>query len=361
MEALKDIYFQKEFVEKLSSEIKVKTPDFDSEKFESKLLDSTFTSLELKEKLRKTAEVLGECFTLNFEDELSVLKDVAPQFNDFESMVFPEFVDVYGQGHFDLSLEALSYFTQFGSSEFAIRSFMNKDVDKVMAYMYELAKHKHPYVRRFATEGCRPKLPWAKSVKALNDKSYLLKIIEILDLLKNDPSEFVRKSVANNLNDISKLDPDLVLDKAYSWHGQTKETDWILKHGLRTLLKKGNKKALELWGVNDASHINVQRFEFEEQNQVIGKVSYLTVRLKVDQSKRVRGAYVLHYLKKRGQLSPKTFSFFEKDLEKGEHEFRRKVNFKDMSTRTHISGVHKVDMVVNGDVLASFEFVLGDS
>jgi len=224
-----------------------------------------------------------------------------------------------------------------------------------------LATHEHPFVRRFATEGCRPKLPWAKSVKALNDKSYLIKIIEILDLLKNDPSEFVRKSVANNLNDISKLDPDLVLDKAYLWHGQTKETDWIIKHGLRTLLKKGNKKALELWGVNDAAHIKVDRFEFEEQEQVIGKVSYLTVRLKVGQPKRVRGAYVLHYLKKRGQLSPKTFSFFEKDLEKGEHEFRRKVNFKDMSTRTHISGVHKVDMVVNGDVLASFEFVLGES
>ncbi len=187
-------------------------------------------------------------FSLKYEDALSILKEVAPKFTDFESMVFPEFVDVYGQEHFELSLEALSYFTQFGSSEFAIRSFMNKDVDKVMDYMYELARHEHPYVRRFASEGCRPKLPWAKSVKALSDKMYLLKIVGILDLLKNDPSEFVRKSVANNLNDISKLDPDLVLDKAYSWHGHTKETDWILKHGLRTLLKKGNKRALELWG-----------------------------------------------------------------------------------------------------------------
>ncbi len=140
---------------------------------------------------------------------------------------------------------------------------------------------------------------------------YLLKIVGILDLLKNDPSEFVRKSVANNLNDISKLDPDLVLDKAYSWHGHTKENRLDSKTWFKnTFKKRGIKRALELWGVDDASHISIERFEFEEQKQVIGKVSYLTVRLKVDQTKRVRGAYVLHYLKKRGQLSPKTFSFF---------------------------------------------------
>lgn len=359
MELLKNIFFQEAFIIELSQHLEKASSDFKSDSFKKILLDKAYTSLELKEKLRKCAEVIGECLELDYVDALKVLTKVAPHFEDFDSMVFPEFVDVYGQEHFEESLEALAELTKYGSSEFAIRRFIEQDTDRVLAYMAKLANHEHDYVRRFASEGCRPKLPWAIAVKSLNEPENLKKILKILEVLKSDDSLFVRKSVANNLNDISKIDKEMVLSKAKEWIGHNEHTDWILKHGLRTLLKRGDNEALALWGLNDPEGMEVTHFHLENEKPKIGDTTYLIVSFDVAETKKIRGAFNVHYLKKNGSHSVKTFAFFEKEFQAGTYTHKRKISFKEMSTRKHYAGIHKIDMVMNGEDKARIEFELG--
>lgn len=360
MDLLKDRYFQEPFIRTLCKNISDLTTHFDSDFFMGKLLAKSFTSLELKDKLRGCALVIGESFTLDYLESVEVLKKIAPNFDDFDSMVFPEFVDVYGQDYFEESLDALAFLTQYGSSEFAIRSFARRDTERVLDYMHGLASHRHEYVRRFASEGCRPKLPWAMSVKSLNDEKNLHKIMAILEILKEDESLFVRKSVANNLNDISKLDSALVLSTAQKWIGQNDHTDWILKHGLRTLLKKGNKEALALWGLDNATGVDVISLHLENDTLHIGDTSYLVVSFTVAMDKKLRGAFNVHYLKKNASHSIKTFAFFEKEFKPGTYTIKKKISFREMSTRKHYAGQHMIDMVVNGEDKMSLAFDLGD-
>ncbi len=359
MELLKNKFFQKEFIYKLADGISLRTDEFDSELFLKKLTNKTYTNLELKEKLRVCAVTIGECLRLDYFDSIDVLMDVVTDIdNGFNTLVFPEFIDVYGREYFDKSLEALEYFTVFGSSEFAIRSFANKDIDKVLIFMKRLAKSDNEHKRRFASEGCRPKLPWAKSVKNLNDEIYVVKVLEILDILKEDTSKYVRKSVANNINDISKLYPKIVLKIATNWINKNEKTDWILKHGLRTLLKEGNKDALRLWGFDNSKGVEILDFHIENDDVYIGDTTYVFVTFNVKEKKKIRGDFRVHYLKNNGSHSTKTFSFFKKTFTSGTHAIKKKISFKEMSTRKHYVGMHKIDMVINGDAKKQIEFNL---
>ena len=117
-----------------------------------------------------------------------------------------------------------------------------------MQRMLVWSKHPHPSVRRLSSEGCRPRLPWAMGLPAFKKDPSL--ILPILENLKCDPSEYVRRSVANNLNDIAKDHPDIALKIAKKWKGVDPATDWIIKHGGRTLLKRGHESILNLHGFN---------------------------------------------------------------------------------------------------------------
>lgn len=359
MEQLKNMFFQETFIVNLSDEILANSESFDKENFEKVLLGEEFCNLELKAKLRQCAITIGDCMDTAYLDSIDILEKVAPKFSNFDALVFPEFVDVYGQDYIDESLEALGYFTSFGSSEFAIRSYANRDLDKVFELMNRLALSKDENQRRFASEGIRPKLPWAKSVKKLSDLDYIHKILEILEILKDDSALFVRKSVANNLNDISKLEPQLVLDKAKNWYGKSENVDWILKQGLRTLLKKGDKEALSIWGLNDSTGVLVESLDLEKEEVNIGDVTSLVSTFTVENNKKIRGEFKVHYLKMNGSHSIKTFSFFEKDFKAGRFTMKKKISFKEMSTRKHYPGLHKIEMVINGDVKMQIEFQLG--
>ena len=149
------------------------------------------------------------------------------------------------------------------------------------------------------------------------------------------------------------------ISQAKGWIGKSDNTDWILKHGLRTLLKKGNKEALSLWGLNDSTGVEVQEFYLENDQVNIGDTTFLVVTFKVLDKKKIRGAFNVHYLKKNGSHSPKTFSFFEKNFNTGTYTMKKKISFKEMSTRKHYEGIHKIDMVINGDDKVRVEFSLG--
>jgi hypothetical protein len=201
-------------------------------------------------------------------------------------------------------------------------------------------------------------LPWAMALPEFkNDPK---KIIPILEKLKDDESEYVRKSVANNLNDISKTNPETVLNICEKWQGKSENTDWIIKHGCRTLLKTGNKRAMLLFGFANPKNIHVKNVKVNKPNLKIGDAVTFTFDLEVNSKteKLVRLEYIVHYVKKNNKISPKVFQIKESNLNPGVHKIEKKQSFENVSTRTHSPGKHLIEIKVNGEVKNSISIEL---
>ncbi|WP_321368162.1 DNA alkylation repair protein [uncultured Draconibacterium sp.] len=355
---LKDILFPLEKVQLFASVLKDVYPSFQSEEFVATVCDKDWPERELKEKMRHTTLCLHKFLPQNFEKAVELLVAIVPKVTGFEAIVLPDYVEVYGQEHRDIALPALGELTKCGSSEFAIRPFLNKDLEGAMKYMLSWADNDDFKVRRFASEGCRPRLPWASGVPALKKDPSL--ILPILEKLKDDPEEFVRKSVANNLNDISKDHPELVLDICEHWQGKSKNTDWIIKHACRTLLKQGNKRAMLLFGFANPELMKVEDFELSNTSPAIGDDISFSFKLELDtkEEQKVRIEYIVHYVKASGKTSPKVFQIKEVEMKPGLHIINKKHTFKNMSTRKHYPGEHTFEIIINGDVKASAKLQL---
>jgi 3-methyladenine DNA glycosylase AlkC len=206
---------------------------------------------------------------------------------------------------------------------------------------------------RLASEGCRPRLPWAMSLPVFKEDP--TPIFPVLEKLKDDPEEYVRKSVANNLNDISKNHPDRVLDICERWHGQSENTNWIVKRACRTMLKKGNKRAMVLFGFLDPGQIKVVNLIFDPQTPAIGDELFFSFEMKLRDKKvsRVRLEYGVDFIKSKNKLSRKIFQIKEADFKAGNHSITKKHAFKDHSTRKHYPGQHCFTIIVNGIEKAS--------
>ena len=357
-EKLKDILFPLSQVQKFGSEIKKIYPSFDLEGFVAAVCDDQWAERELKQKMRHTTLCLHQFLPENYEESINILLQIVPHVSGFEAIVLPDFVEVYGLDYWEVSMNALGIFTKCGSSEFGIRPFLLKDLEGAMKYMTKWADDEDFKVRRFASEGCRPRLPWAMGVPALKKDPSL--ILPILEKLKNDPEEFVRKSVANNLNDISKDHPEVVLDICEHWYGKTKNTDWIVKHACRTLLKQGNTRAMLLFGFANPGKMKVENLAVSKSKVKIGEEITFSFDLKLETSEpqKVRMEYIVNYVKANGKTSPKVFQIKEVELEPGKHSVQKKQNFANVSTRKHYPGTHSIEVVVNGEKKASVDVEL---
>ncbi|MCP5062577.1 MAG: DNA alkylation repair protein [Ignavibacteriae bacterium] len=352
-------YFNKDLINKLAVEIYSLHNKFNKTKFVKNIFNNDWENFELKERMRHIVICLHNGLNLNYKDEIRILKIAAPKFKDFTAMIFPDFVEVYGLDNYEISIPALEFFTQHSSSEFAIRRFIIKYPDEAMKQMLKWSKHKNFHVRRLATEGSRPRLPWSIALPKFKKNPTL--ILPILENLKNDESEYVRKSVANNLNDISKDNPEIVLGIVQKWIDKTKNTDWILKHGCRTLLKKGDEKALSLFGIKNNLNVKVLNFRIEKQKIKIGDSNYFSFNIKLDEKEDciIRIEYFIYFIKSNGKLAKKIFKIGESKFANGTTKsIRKKHNFEDLTTRKHYSGVHKIALVVNGKEIAECEFEL---
>jgi 3-methyladenine DNA glycosylase AlkC len=357
-EKLKDILFPREKVQLFADLLVAAYPPFDAEKFIDLVCDEKWPERELKEKMRHTTLCLHQFLPEDFSLAVDILKSIVPKVEGFEAIVLPDYVEVYGQEHWEISLPALGELTKCGSSEFAIRPFLNKNLKKAMEYMYRWAEDEDFRVRRFSSEGCRPRLPWGAGVPAL--KKDPSPVIPILEKLKDDPELFVRKSVANNLNDISKDHPKLVLDMCEKWHGKSENTDWIIKQGCRTLLKQGNTRAMLLFGFANPAKISIENLKLSNESPKIGnEISFsFELNVKTPVKQKVRLEYIAHYVKSSGKTSPKVFQISETVLNKGTHHIKKKHSFANMSTRKHYPGEHTIQIVVNGEVKAESKFEL---
>jgi 3-methyladenine DNA glycosylase AlkC len=273
-------------------------------------------------------------------------------------MVFPDFVEIYGLEDWERSMPALGYFTQFASAEFAVRPFLDRDPERAMVYMDRWSKHENPHVRRLASEGCRPRLPWAMALPKFKEDPR--PILPILDRLKDDESESVRRSVANNLNDISKDNPGLVLETCEHWYGRSEQIDWVVKHGCRSLLKAGDTRALRLFGFGDPAQIAVERLHVRETELQIGDALFFAFELKVngEEEIKLRLEYAINYVKAGGKTSKKIFQISERRYAPSTHKLQRKQSLADMSTRKHYPGKHRLAVIVNGEEKAACFFEL---
>jgi hypothetical protein len=164
--------------------------------------------------------------------------------------------------------------------------------------------------------------------------------------------------VANNLNDISKDNPEVVLGICESWHGQSTHTDKIVKHACRTMLKAGDKRAFLIFGYSDPSTMSVEKFKLEKTKLKIGNDVRFSFNLTLEEKSKVRLEYAIFYVKAKGQLSKKVFKITENDYAPGTHPISRKHSLADMSTRKHFSGTHHIAVIVNGVEMSKGSFEL---
>lgn len=323
---------------------------FQIDSFLSSTMDETWHDLELKARVRKISTNLGEYLPADYSEALAILdKAVGSCQTGFFGIFFPDFVEVFGQdeSNWQLSISALERYTPYSSSEFAVRPFIVNNEARMMAQMYDWSKHENEHVRRLSSEGCRPQLPWGQALsKYKEDPS---PVLPILEQLKTDPSLYVRKSVANNLNDISKTHPDLVAKLAKDWYGENEYTNWIVKHGCRTLLKKGNREVLSIFGYEDATSIEIEQFALGEKVILLGEAITFSFTAFARKETKVRLEYGIDFVKANGKTNRKIFQISENELKKNEKKvYTKKHSFAEMTTRKHYPGMHSIALIVNG-------------
>jgi 3-methyladenine DNA glycosylase AlkC len=356
--ALKEIFDRKR-LRSIASETASISRRFDRDLFLS-LATENLDALGIMQRMRQVATSLHAALPGPYTKNVEVLRALAPRINhNFASISLAEYVALYGQDDFDLSMEALRHLTRFGSAEFAIRPFILRDLKRTLAVMMKWARDENEHVRRLASEGCRPRLPWAAQLPALIEDP--TPVAQILDRLKADPSLYVRKSVANHLNDITKSHPAWVLDRLAGWPRDNPHTAWIARHALRSLIKQGDAQALSLVGASGKAQVRVDAFSVTPARIALGERITLKTGITstADEPQRLVIDYAVHYVKKSGTASRKVFKLREVDLPAGApFELSISQVVRDFTTRKHHAGHHAVDLLVNGERLATSGFDL---
>lgn len=258
---LKDKLFNHDKVDQLAAELCVVYPTFDARAFVD-TATSRFPELELKQRIAWIADCLETHLPDEFRRAVNVIVRSLPtpcdptltdgDFGDFIYAPYAEYVARHGRTleHLSFALAALRELTTRFSAEFAIRPFITTFPDETRRTLIGWTTDPHYHVRRLCSEGTRPKLPWAKRLAVPVDYA-----LPLLDNLYADPTRYVTRSVANHLNDISKLDPDLALNTLRRWkdtrqaYPKPSELDYVVRHAARTLIKRGDPRAVELLGV----------------------------------------------------------------------------------------------------------------
>ncbi|WP_431020829.1 hypothetical protein [Bacillus safensis] len=354
MEPLKHVYHEL-FIEELAEKLGQASTGFDAGEFQRLVFQKDWQQLELKGRMRRVTESMHACLPKDYEQTIEVLRQTAPHFSGLSALVFPDYVEMYGLAHWDISIKALEFFTPFSTSEFAVRPFLIQDQDKMLAHMLVWSQNQNEHIRRLASEGCRPRLPWGLTVPALKkDPSVTLPILENL---KSDPARYVQKSVANHLNDISAIQPDLMKKTAKSWYGTNEHTNWIIKHASRTLLKKGDPDIMALFGYGDDPSVQVTDLKVVQDPIRIGEKMNFQFTLQAVKPLKLRIEYAIDYVKARGTRNQKVFKITEFETSSALHrEFIRSQSFQNMTTRKHYEGTHTLTIIINGIPKASIDF-----
>ncbi|WP_240156372.1 MULTISPECIES: DNA alkylation repair protein [unclassified Burkholderia] len=358
---LKDSMGERQFRSLLST-LKLIERSFDTRRFLAVALDG-LDELSLMARVRRASlaiEAGAQALPGGYDTVLTLLAEAAPHLGGgFLAMVAPDYVGQFGRHDFDRSMAALAFFTRFGTSEFAVREFLRDDPRRALATLHDWSRHEDQAVRRLASEGSRPRLPWSFRLREIEADPALA--APILDNLRADPSDYVRRSVANHLNDVTKLHPDWVLERAAAWGVDDAGTRWIVRHALRTLVKRGDARALALLGASGAARIEAVPFAVTPARIELGETVTLAAELvsTAPDAQRLVVDYRIGYVKKNGSTAHKVFKLRELTLAPGQRiDIVRSQRIRDFTTRTHYAGRHGVELIVNGAVVAQAHFDL---
>lgn len=356
--SLKDALFNAEKVAYLAGLFGAADVRFDAAGFERNVM-AEMLPLELKARMTLIARVLAQYLPDDFHAAADVIEAALPapldpsktddDFGDFIFGPLGTYVEEHGIGHFDRSMALLKEITKRFSMEYAIRPFLNVHPDRTLGVLADWTFDENYHVRRLVSEGTRPKLPWGMKV-GLDVRD----AIPFLDALHSDETRYVTRSVANHLNDIAKIDPALVIETLQRWHvkGEQggKELDWITRHALRTLVKKGDPAAMELLGYGPDPAIEVGDVVLSAGHVAIGDVLEFDVAIEARGAAKLLVDYAVEFVKADGSRKPKVFKLKQLSLKSGERVvLTKRHRFKgDATTFRLYPGDTRIVLQING-------------
>jgi len=333
------------------------------------------SDLELKARVVHVADALAQSLPRAFGEAATVLeRSLAPERSDADlSKLVPcdqglagwavwpmtEFIARHGLAQPKRALQALHALTKRNTAEYAVRPFVIEHRALTMATFQRWSRDRSPHVRRLVSEGLRPRLPWGIQLKHLIDDPS--PALPLLARLQDDDSEYVRRSVANHLNDIAKDHPVCVAEWLEQYlPGASKERRKMLRHASRTLIKRGDRRVLKAWGLAKALR-GAATLAIQPTKIVVGESVTLCAELHSNtrQPQQLMVDYVVHHVKKGGVISKKTWKGWQFVLQPGEQRsLRKRHSLRAVTTRRDYPGRHQIDLVVNGKVVASSAFDL---
>lgn len=326
-------------------------------------------TLELLDRGKHIARALARHLPKKYPDAIAVLlRSLGPEHASDELLgvgmapffYLPHvlFVAEHGLDHFELSLSAQVELTKRFSAEGSIRPYIAKDPERTFSFLHRCAIDTNAHVRRLASEGTRLRLPWAMRVPWLDENPQ--RVIALLELLKDDPTTLVRRSVANNLNDLGKVHPALLSQTAEAWlHDASVERRALIEHALRSAIKRGEPNALRLLGYGDKAQVAIEQVRFTPKRVAIGGKVTLSFVLR-STSRKPQDLLVdiaVHFVKANGRATPKVFKLKRITLPPaGEVALQTNISLAVHTTRKPNPGVHAVDVLVNGVATAIGDF-----
>ena len=318
-------------------------------------------ALEMKDRINLVADAIAAALPGDSCTKLAVIAAVAAQgeFADFAAWPLCSFIERHALDNPEAALTAMATVTEAFSCEFAIRPYLTNHFELAMEHVRSWTTSPSEHVRRLASEGTRPRLPWGPNVPQISaDASHGLGVLESL---RHDSSETVRRSVANHLNDIAKTDPEMVISTLRRWADEPATNMAMVRHALRSLVKAGDAGAMEVLGFTTNPNIDVAHFTVAPNELSLGTSLELTATITslaaVDQ--HVVVDFVVHHVLANGDTSPKVFKWSTPTI--GAHEtiiLTKKRRIATASTRRYYAGHHVVALQVAGTVRAESGFTL---
>ena len=355
-------------VRSLARDLSRAEPRFSERAFVRKCLRG-LDVLELTARGRHIAEALRHQLPEPFPEAAQIVhRALGPELDrtdDFGMALFRYlpyvfFVQKYGLDAFEASMELQYELTKRFTAESSIRAFLVRYPQETLARLRTWTEDPNVHVRRLVSEGTRPRLPWAPRLRAFQTDP--APVLALLERLSDDPERYVQRSVANNLNDIGKDHPELVLATCARWLERPSESrQWIVRHALRSLVKRGDRGALALLGVGGEPEVRVESFRLAPRRVRVGD----TLRFELDlvstsvRSQALLVDYRVHFVKSNGKTSPKVFKLKKLELAPtASVELKGRVSLAPLTTRRHYPGRHALELVVNGVSTPLTEFVV---
>lgn len=364
---LRDV-FKPAVVTQLAQDIQRAWSAFDGEGFAADI-NSRLESLSFGDRNGLIRDKLAQYLPQDFPQATQILIDsLGPEpqtdelsgFDGFIIMPQCDFVAKFGLDHFEVSMTALYEMTKRFTAEGAIRPFLQTYPEQTLQYLEKWADDPSPFARRLASEGTRPRLPLAPRLPRFIENPR--PVLRLLDKLKTDPVLMVRRSVANNLNDIAKDNPDIVVDTLQAWQAiDTEAMAWLTRHASRTLIKQGHPGALALLGYPPEPEITVRNLTLTTPVVEFGHSLdfHFEIQSQATQPQKLMVDYVIHFMKANGKQAPKVFKLSKKEIGPGETLTLTKTHpLKPISTRKYYAGAHRLRLQINGQVWAEESFEL---